>query len=246
MKKLFLLSTALLCLGAFASASSLPCNGGQGSAATFNLPCVFYGGDLDLNDPNQTGVANENDAIVFGIPYGAASFQNFVWGGGQIAGLFTNNQSSLTPTSAYYEIRLGVSEGNGGTLITSGTATGANFLQTATGRSFAGYSEYTDAVRFNAMNLPAGTYWFAVVPVCPTCPGRSFNSSANTRLNGIGTDMDGQQFGNSPFFLLNFMNSTVNVFSSGVIGSTVPEPSSLIMLGSGLVAVAGVVRRRLF
>ena len=34
--------------------------------------------------------------------------------------------------------------------------------------------------------------------------------------------------------------------SQGVIGSSgVPEPSSMIMLGSGLVAVAGVVRRRL-
>jgi len=247
MKKLALLSIALLCLGAFASAATLPCNGGAGSAGTFNLGCAFYGGDLDLNDPNQNGLANEQDAVVNGNPYGAATFQNFTWGGGAIGGLFTNNLSTLAPASGYWEIRTGVSEGNGGSLVASGTATGANFLQTATGRSDFGYTEYTDAVQASA-NLAAGTYWFAVVPVDPNNAGRSFNSNANTLLNGIGTQTSGQQFFNSAFFGANYTNANnegvFNTFSSGVLQG-VPEPSSLIMLGSGLVAAAGVVRRRL-
>ena len=83
----------------------------------------FYGGDLDPNDPNVNGLANENDAIVGGNPYGAATYQNFVVSGTPITvgGLFTNNLSRLTPTAGYWEIRSGVSEGNGGTLIASGT-----------------------------------------------------------------------------------------------------------------------------
>ncbi len=43
--------------------------------------CLFYGGDLDLNDPNQNGLSNENDAIVGGNPYGAATYQNFTLSG---------------------------------------------------------------------------------------------------------------------------------------------------------------------
>jgi len=249
MKKLALLSIALLFLGAFASAANTnPCQGGAGSAGTFNKACVFYGGDLDLNDPNQNGLANEQDAVVNGNPYGAATFQNFKWGGGTIGGLFTNNLSTLNPASGYWEIRSGVSEGNGGTLVMSGTATGGNFLQTATGRSDFGYTEYTDAVMFDPKTLDAGTYWFAVVPVDPNNAGRSFNSNANTLLNGIGTQTSGQQFFNSAFFGANYTNANnegvFNTFSSGVLQG-VPEPSSLIMLGSGLVAAAGVVRRRL-
>ena len=50
----------------FATLASAQCSG-----------CLFYGGDLDLNDPNQNGLANENDAIFGGSPYGAATYQNF-------------------------------------------------------------------------------------------------------------------------------------------------------------------------
>jgi len=247
MKKLALLSIALLCLGAFASAAATkPCNDGT-NVNTFGIGCVFYGGDLDLNDPNQNGLANENDQVVSGNPYGAATFQTYQSTGGPIGGLFTNNLSTLNPASGYWEIRTGVSEGNGGSLVASGTATGANFSHLPTGRSDFGYTEYTDAVKVSA-NLAAGTYWFAVVPQDPNNAGRSFNSNANTHLNSVGIQEDGDQFFNSAFFGANYTNANnegvFNNFSDGVLQG-VPEPSSLIMLGSGLVAAAGVVRRRL-
>jgi len=216
-----------------------------------NAATLFYGGDLDLNDPNQNGLANENDAIVGGNPYGAATFQNFIikdpdW---DITSLWTNNLSQLTPISAYYEIRSGVSEGNGGTLIASGTVNlGANYTHTPTGRSDFGYTEYQDHVSFPSIDLNSGQYWFAVVPNCPTCAGRSFNSDTDG-LNSVGSQTTGQQYFDSAFFGANFTNANnegvFNIFSSGVDGTVTPEPSSLIMLGSGLVGVAGVVRRRL-
>lgn len=252
MQKFALLSLFALFFSAFAYGGTLPCEGGAGSASTFNIPCYFYGGDLDPNDPNANALANENDAIVGGNPYGAATYQNFLWSGGPnnpVLGLFTNNLSQLIPASGYWEIRTGVSEGNGGSLVASGTETGANLLHTPTGRGAFGFTEYTDAVKFSSpLTLANGTYWFAMVPVCPTCDGRSFNSNTDG-LNGVGTENPGQQYFNSQFFGANFTNSnnegTFEIFSSGVLAN-VPEPSSMVMLGTGLLAAAGVVRHRLF
>jgi hypothetical protein len=250
MRRLTLLSLFALFFSALAHGGTLPCQGGAGSVSTFNLPCVFYGGDFDPNDPNANALANENDAIVGGDPYGAATYQNFVWSGGStpILGLFTNNLSSLTPSSGYFEVRSGVSQGNGGTLIASGTETGANFLQTATGRSAFGYTEYTDAVRLsNPLTLANGTYWFAVVPVCTTCVGRSFNSNTDG-LNSIGTQIPDEQYFNSQYFGDNFVNTQGqgdDIFSSGVLAG-VPEPGTLWLLGTSLLGGLGVLHRKVF
>lgn len=247
MGKLTLLSLFALLFGALAYAGTLPCEGGAGSASTFNIPCYFYGGDFG---PNDYGLANENDATVGGNPYGAATYQNFVTNGVTVAGLFTNNLSSITPTSGYWEIRSGVSEGNGGTLIASGTETGANFLNTATGRNGYGYDEYTDAVRLsNPVTLAAGTYWFATVPICTTCDGRSFNSTTEG-LNSVGTQITDQQYFNSQYFGANFTNSLNEdsrdgIFSSGVLAN-VPEPGSLLLFGTSILSGIGVLRRKLF
>ncbi len=224
---------------------------GTGTLASAQCPsdCLFYGGDFDANNPNANGLANENDAIVGGNPYGAATYQNFIADaqGWNVTGLFTNNLSNLTPSSGYWEIRSGVSEGNGGTLIASGTGSGGNFSQTPTGRSGFGYTEYTDLVTGLNINLPSGMYWLAMVPTCPSCDGRSFNSNSLEGLNAVGTQVSDDQFWNCSICDNPTNADNLGIFptfSSGVIGTDVPEPSSLIMLGSGLVAVASAARRR--
>jgi hypothetical protein len=223
----------------------------------------FYGGDFDPNNPNANGLSNENDALVKGNPYGAATYQNFVVSNLPlgVGGLFTNNLSTVHPSTGYWEIRNGVSEGNGGRLIASGTAP---MTQTPTGRSGFGFAEYHDLVGCDASNwphctflnvtLPTGTYWFAVAPndVPPTAKDyatdRSFNSNT-FGLNRVGTEFDNQQFFNSSFFGAIFTNANNKgvfpSFSSGVEGTFIPEPSSLILFGSGLVTAAFAVRAKL-
>jgi hypothetical protein len=211
-------------------------------------PCLFYAGDFDPNNDNSVGLSNESDAHVFGNPYGAATYQNFnVSGAGwNVTGLYTNNLSSLNPATGYWEIRQGLSDGNGGTLLASGTGA---VTQTPTGRFGLGLAEYNDLVSGLNLTLTPGLYWMAVVPQDPNGPGRSYNTNT-FGLNQVGSELSNEQFWNSPFAGTYFTNQgfqgIIQAFSAGVVGTPVPEPSSLMMLGSGLLAAVGVVRRRLF
>jgi hypothetical protein len=216
-------------------------------ANCFGSGCyLFYGGDFDPNNLNANGLANETDGIVGGSPYGAATFQNFVipasaqtW---NVGGLFTNDLMSLSPSTAYWELRTGILEGSSGILIASGTAADT---VSPTGRAAFGLSEYTNLVSVN-LSLVHGIYWFSVVPNDQNNHGRSFNTNT-FGSNSAGTQVSDLQYCNSPFLGANYTNAdNEGVFptlSSGVIAQTT-EPSTLVMLGSGLLAAACVVRRQ--
>jgi hypothetical protein len=215
--------------------------------AAIPLCADSYTGDLDPN--HGDGLPNENDAIVGGIPYGAATYENVVETGvAWVIGFWTNDLMNITPQSGYWELRSGVSEGNGGTLIASGTATGSYFTSTPTGRSFAGYTEYKNHVDIGDYFIPLepGTYWFSVVPQAPDQNGRSYNSNTLGK-NGYGTFLADQQYWNSPSLGANFTNADNEgdfpLFSAGIEDGFIPESSTLMLFGSGLLGAGFAARR---
>jgi len=206
---------------------------------------LFYGGDYNPVMWHSNSLSNENDGAVHGNPYGSAVYQNFVIPDGQtwnVTALFSNDLMTINPASAFWEIRTGVSEGNAGKLVASGAGEDSYQLKGT-------YGEYTNTVNGLELTMEPGTYWFTVVPEAPGQQGRS--SITNTfGQNSIGTQISDQQYFDSPFYGYNFTDAgniaVFPIFSSGVIGTVVPEPSSVVMMGTGVVAaVVGARRRRL-
>jgi hypothetical protein len=131
-------------------------------------PCLFYGGDFDANGPYPNAMFNqdtEEEASTMYVPFAVPPNQTWT-----IAGLFSNNMvggnAALSPPQIEWSISTGISQGNPGTVIASGTAYAK---LTATGRSWNGLNEYTVLGKLNAdelVTLTPGHYWMTAVPIC--------------------------------------------------------------------------------
>jgi hypothetical protein len=225
-----LVLTATFVFTTSASAASYSAYGPGGvNTAGGHLPdsTLWYNGDFD----GVNGLANGQNT-----GFTAAVYDDFnVTGPGwNVNAVFTNDLLSTAAgiTTANWEIRSGVSEGNGGTLLFSGL--NAPVTVTPTGRS---------------VTLGAGTYWLSVQPI-GNGSEISYNSST-IGANCIGTPCGNNDnaFFNSASFGFNFHTTTDpqfgpgNIdFSDGVIGTVVPEPATWALLGLGTLLVA--VRRR--
>ena len=213
--------------------------------------CLFYGGDFLFNPlypPSlANGLSNENNLLVGGTPYGAATWVPFTVPEGQtwkVTGLFTNNlseygvldQAPLVPeAAAYWSINEGVEPGVAGTVVASGISPATS---TPTGRGAFALNEYTVQVTGLSFDLTAGTYWLIVVPLCtntadPYCGGVFFLSDVEylnvTPTNAFGPpEPTDAAFFDSPFFGLSFnptngplgacAGSGCDAFSAGVLG----------------------------
>ncbi|HUO26952.1 MAG TPA: hypothetical protein VMU61_14890 [Candidatus Aquilonibacter sp.] len=199
-------------------------------------PCIFYGGDLNPDDINAAGMSDENTLVIEGGSgtYGAVIFPDRAY----VNGIIFNVQASdaFDPKTATYDIREGVSDGYGGSVLQSGSS---NIQILSTGRNFLGFYEYSIAVHFPTVTLDPGVeYWFNVEPQClngatdGSCyQGRFFvsNTTQGTNNENGNYQPKHEMFLNSSFFgitwanwcdsFLGFNRKQCDLLSYGLVGT---------------------------
>ncbi|HEX3878446.1 MAG TPA: hypothetical protein VHW24_15760, partial [Bryobacteraceae bacterium] len=128
-------------------------------------------------------------------------------GGATVTGVFSNDALGSVMNlaeigTAFWEIRSGVSDGNGGTLVASGTGA-ANVG--SSGVSILGNPIYQIGVNGLNVSLTPGTYWLAVAPDVTTS-GISTFIATTAGAGGVGTPQaqNGNSFINSDLLGLVF------------------------------------------
>ncbi|HLI63037.1 MAG TPA: PEP-CTERM sorting domain-containing protein [Terriglobales bacterium] len=134
------------------------------------------------------------------------------------------------PVSTGWEILTGGPDWMGGTIVAQGTA---NFTNVYWGQGFGSYSIYTSTVTGLDVPLAGGTYWLELL-------------NGTTEVSGYPIYWDENQgpstaYQNEGIGLIGSEAFTIN----GTSGGPVPEPSSILLLGSGVLGLGGLIRRRI-
>ena len=132
-----------------------------------------------------------------------------------------------TPTSVGWEILTGGPDFLGGTVVASGSATPSNVYW---GQGFGYYDIYTSTVSGLNVSLGAGTYWLELLNGYTALNSNIFwdvnNGSSQAYQSGTGA----------------VASEAFTIYSGG---TSTPEPGTLIMFGSGILGLAGVLRRKI-
>lgn len=197
--------------------------------------CLLYTGDTNPSSADDNGFANENTLLVpdtnvygaFTVPAGET------W---TVDGAFINTiadgYDGLDPSTSSWSISSGVSEGNAGMTVASGTSTAAGTSFTATGRLPFGFTEYSLKVKISpSVTLSSGTYFLNITPQCTdsgngSCSIAQYFWDDTFGLNNYGIiPPAGDSFFNSTYFGFDYANlcevssTGCEVLSFGIIGT---------------------------
>lgn len=189
--------------------------------STANSATLFYAGDFLGGTEHHSGPGSINSVYYENFQLSSDSRVHTLYGNHVII--------PQGQTFVEWELRVGMSEGNGGTII----ASDSNALATVmpTGRflpQFPQFLEYSLRVEVLDILLSAGSYWMAVRPLVDA--GLSITSG----INGFGpTAGDQRSIGHGQFLMQNYKVLTED-WSYGVEGEPVPEPITIAGLGVGM------------
>ncbi len=212
------------------------------AASPLHADTLWYNGDDDGVDGFANAVNGAWDE--FGDP-DAFTYDNFIVPAGEqwtVDTVWSNNTFNYAPaiSQAHWEIRAGMSEGNGGSLLYSGDDSA-----TATNNS----GLYTVEVTGLSLTLDPGTYWLSVTPRLDGDFGHDAYVRTTSGANAIGR-VSGDEGGgllNLPLYNINYSQQGYDYdFSMGVGGTSepVPEPASVVFWVTALAGAAFKIRKR--
>jgi hypothetical protein len=182
----------------------------------------------DIYDNGPTSGTTDAWTINFGF---AVSDSFNLIAGGTIGGL--NFAAWVLPGDVLASVEVSVTSSEFGG--TSYFDQAVNFTQSGCATNQLGYNICTESSIFSGPALSAGTYWLNLQ-----------NATLSTGDDPIYWDENSGPSSASQNSLGTIPSESFTLLGAGSGSGSTPEPSSIMLFGSGVLGLAGVIRRKLF